>query len=140
MFYRLPASHREAILERGAHILLVDDDLDSLKVHCAILQTAGFEVEMAPDGISAITAARYRRPDLVLLDLMMPGMDGGEVLQQLRRDERLRNVPVVALTGVPEWLQDHRHAAAEFDGILLKPVPQDLLISEIFRLLSLAEG
>ena len=122
-------------MQPATHILVVDDDLDSLALHRDVLQGAGFEVETAPDGLSALRICRRRRPQLVLLDLLMPGMDGGEVLKQFRNDERMKLVPVVALTGVPEWLQDHRDEAAEFDEILLKPVPQDLLVQSVGRLL-----
>jgi two-component system, cell cycle response regulator DivK len=125
-------------VQAGTHILVVDDDLDSLAMHRDVLQSAGFEVETAPDGVSALRASRRRKPQLVLLDLLMPGMNGGEVLKQLRNDERTKLVPVIALTGVPEWLQDHRDEAAEFDEILLKPVPQDLLVQSVGRLLAAA--
>jgi two-component system, cell cycle response regulator DivK len=127
-------------VERGVHILLVDDDSASLSVHRAVLEAAGFCVGTASDGPSALRASRARKPHLILLDLMMPGMDGGEVLRRLRKDERTRTVPVVALTGVPEWLQDHRDAAADFDGILLKPVPDDVLIQETWRLIAPVHG
>ncbi len=118
-------------METGTHIVLVDDDLASLTMHRDVLHGAGFEVATAPDGITGLRVCRRRKPQLVLLDLVMPGMDGAEVLHQLRNDERTKAVPVIALTGVPEWLQDHRHAAAEFDRVLLKPVPPDLLIQAV---------
>lgn len=120
-------------MEATTHIVVVDDDLDSLTMHRDALHGAGFAVETACDGVSALRLCRTRRPQVVLLDLVMPGMDGGEVLRHLRNDERTRTVPVIALTGVPEWLQDHRTAAAQFDDILLKPVPPDLLIQAVWR-------
>ncbi len=123
-------------MESGTHILLVDDDASSLSMHRQVLESAGFSVETAEDGVSGLRACRARKPQVVLLDLLMPGMDGGEVLQLLRKDERTKAVPVIALTGVPEWLQDHRHAAAEFDGILLKPVPHDVLLQAIWRFIT----
>jgi two-component system, cell cycle response regulator DivK len=97
---------------------------------------AGFRVETARDGVSALSACRRGKPQLVLLDLLMPGVDGGEVLRQLRTDDRTKTIPVIALTGVPEWLQSHRSSASEFDGILLKPVPESLLIATICRFLA----
>jgi two-component system, cell cycle response regulator DivK len=123
-------------VDAGTHILLVDDDPASVAMHRDILHGAGFQVDTAVDGMSALRACRTRRPQIVLLDLLMPGMDGGEVLKQLRNDERTKMVPVIALTGVPEWLQDHREASAEFDHILLKPVPPDLLIQAIWRFIA----
>ena len=126
-------------MEAGTYILLVDDDLSSLNMHRDILVGAGFAVETASDGVDALRACRTRKPHLVLLDLLMPGMDGGEVLKELRSDERMKAVPVIALTGVPEWLQDHRDASAEFDDVLLKPVPPELLIQAIWRMQTLSE-
>ena len=123
-------------MEPSTHILIVDDDLASLAMHRDILLSAGFQIETAPDGISALSACRNRKPHLVLLDLLMPGLDGGEVLKQLRGDDRTKTIPVIALTGVPEWLQSHRSSAAEFDGVLLKPVPESLLIETICRLVA----
>jgi CheY-like chemotaxis protein len=122
-------------VEAGTYILLVDDDFSSLTMHRDILLGAGFVVETASDGVSALRACRSRTPQLILLDLLMPGMDGGEVLKQLRNDERTKMVPVIALTGVPEWLQAHRDASAEFEDVLLKPVPPDLLIRAIWETL-----
>jgi CheY-like chemotaxis protein len=123
-------------VEAVTHILVVDDDLGSLTMHRDALQGAGFQVETASDGVSALRSCRARKPQVVLLDLLMPGMDGGEVLQQLRLDDRTKTVPVIALTGVPEWLQDHRNASTEFDDILLKPVPPDLLVEAVWRCLA----
>lgn len=125
-------------MQGSTHILLVDDDLASLTMHRDVLQDAGFQVETASDGVSALRACRDRRPQLVLLDLVMPGMDGAEVLQQLRNDDRTRILPVIALTGVPEWLQAHREASGEFDHILFKPVPPDLLIDAVWRVVAAA--
>ena len=125
-------------METSTQILVVDDDGASLAMHRDVLQGAGFQVETAPDGVSALRMCRTRKPQLVLLDLVMPGLDGGEVLHQLRSDERTRAIRVIALTGVPEWLQSHRTSAAEFDDILLKPAPESLLIEAVCRLIAAA--
>lgn len=61
----------------------------------------------------------------------MPGMDGGEVLAQLRRDPRTNTVPIVAVTGVPEWLDEHPELVKQFDGVLVKPVTSETLMHEI---------
>jgi two-component system, cell cycle response regulator len=126
-------SSAEGNVEATTQILIVDDDAASLALHRDVLQCAGFQVETAPDGVAALWICRTRKPQLVLLDLLMPGIDGGEVLQRLRNDERTKTIPVIALTGVPEWLQSHRTSVAEFDDILLKPVPEALLIERVCR-------
>ena len=115
---------------RGAHILITDDDGDSREMYRQMLEVAGFHVETASSGASALRSARVRQPDLILMDLVMPGMDGGLVLKELRADERTSAVPVLALTGVPEWLDDYT-GEARFDSVLTKPVEADRLISEI---------
>jgi CheY-like chemotaxis protein len=117
-------------------ILIVDDDPYALAIHRYLLESLGWAVETAANGAEAIRLARDHRPDAILLDLMMPGMDGGAVLRQLRSDPRTRLIPVIALTGDPALLQDHGETASEFDSILLKPVPHDDLIRQILRVIS----
>jgi CheY-like chemotaxis protein len=114
-------------------ILLIDDDEDSRVVYKGMLEWAGFLVDIAADGMAGLRTARNDPPDVILLDLIMPGIDGGMVLQQLRAMPRTRAIPLIALTGVPEWLQDHAQQAARFDGVLIKPVESGLLIHEITR-------
>jgi CheY-like chemotaxis protein len=112
-------------------ILLVDDDPDSLEVHRQILEWFGWSVETATNGPDALIAARRDKPDAILLDLAMPGMDGGAVLAALRRDDGTKAIPVIALTGVPEWLEDRRDLAYPFDDVVFKPVPNDMLVRRI---------
>ena len=126
----LPAFGLRAVPIR---ILLIDDDEDSRVVYKTMLEWAGFVVDVAANGIAGLRTARTHPPDVILLDLVMPGVDGGTVLQQLRAMPRTRAIPLIALTGVPVWLQDHASRAAGFDGCLIKPVASDSLIDEITR-------
>ena len=82
------------------HVLVVDDDPTVSDVVRRYLELAGFEATMAADGLSALAAVRERRPDLVVLDLMLPGMDGLEVCRRLRDDDA--GVPVIMLTALGE--------------------------------------
>ncbi len=80
------------------HVLIVDDEPNIVLSLEFLLQQAGFTVATAADGDQALEQARLRRPDVVLLDIMLPGMDGYEVCEELREDPALAAVPVIMLT------------------------------------------
>jgi CheY-like chemotaxis protein len=113
-------------------ILLVDDDEDIRAVLALVLAAAGHQVEQARDGVDALARLRRVVPDLMLLDMMMPRMDGEELLRTVRRDRRLADVPVVLLSGH----QSAREKAAELgaDGCLVKPIELEDLVATIDRL------
>ena len=79
-------------------ILLVDDEKEVVDILSKFLLKEGFEVEVATDGKTALELARKFLPNLIVLDVMMPGMDGGEVMSEIEEDEKLRRIPVVFLT------------------------------------------
>lgn len=79
-------------------ILIVDDEPDVLKILGKRLEKTGYEIIEARNGKEAIEKAKKERPDLVLLDLMMPDLDGGEVAQILSEDETTKNIPIIYLT------------------------------------------
>jgi len=85
---------------RGARILLVDDQPANLDVLCELLEAEGYEISLAPNGEVALKIAFHgdTAPDLILLDVMMPGMDGYEVCRRLKRDEATREIPVIFVT------------------------------------------
>ena len=83
-------------------ILAVDDELDVLLIVKTALQTEGFEVETASNGPDALKLAKETNPDLILLDVMMPGMTGFEVLKELKKHDATATTPVIMLTGVSE--------------------------------------
>jgi CheY-like chemotaxis protein len=84
-------------------ILVVDDDPDIVEVLRCALHDAGYEVATAVDG-AALSLAHERRPDVILLDLLMPGMDGGEVSRRLRADPTTAPIPIIAMSATPQWL------------------------------------
>lgn len=84
----------------GAHILVVDDERDLTELVAINLQLAGYRTSIAHDGVDAIAAIAEERPDLVLLDVMMPRLDGWGVLAALQKDEETRDLPVVMLTAL----------------------------------------
>src|SRR5512135_2787825 len=84
----------------AGNVLIVDDQAASLEAMAEALRPLGYEVWQALDGVTALAIARERQPDVILLDIMMPGMDGYEVCRRLKEDEETRLVPVVFLTGL----------------------------------------
>ncbi len=92
-----------------------------------VLKYEGFDVVFAEDGIKALEMARNARPDIILLDHLMPKMDGREVLGELKGDENTSGIPVLVLTGMPER-DSENWEGAEFVG---KPFTPDELIAKI---------
>ena len=85
--------------EEKRRILLVDDESTILTVVRKRLEISGFAVAIAADGFEALAKARVERPDLIVLDLMMPKMDGLQVCAEIKQDPRCRGIPVVIFTG-----------------------------------------
>lgn len=116
-------------------IALVEDNDDNRALIAAILDDA-FELVEYIDGPSALTGIAGLRPDLVLLDISLPGMDGIEVLARLRGHEDLRELPVVVLTAHAMRGDRERFLALGFDAYIGKPiVDEDELLATIHRLL-----
>jgi PAS domain S-box-containing protein len=111
----------------GAKILLVDDNQDVARLLAAMLNYSGHEVQIAGDGPSAIEAARQSRPQVILLDIGLPGMNGYELAERLRMDEGLDGVLLVALTGYGQEEDRRRSQEAGFDHHLVKPVRLEML-------------
>jgi len=100
-----PAGMAGGVKSRGAAggvtsavVLVVDDDEDNIRIVSSILLARGFEVRLARDGRSALESIRQQRPDLVLLDVLMPGLDGMQVLDHIRANPQSSSVPVIMLT------------------------------------------
>lgn len=115
----------------GKHILVIEDETEMIELMRLILSRRGYEVHGAPGGVEGIKMVRELHPDLVLLDLMMPVMDGWEVYQQIRADESTRNIPVIVVTAkaqnIDKVLGLH---IAKVEDYLAKPFsPQELLAS-----------
>lgn len=83
------------------HVLVVDDAADTRELFALHFMSQGFDVETAPDGIAAIEAARRLHPDIIVMDVMMPCLDGIRATRELKRDPRTANIPVVLLTAYP---------------------------------------
>lgn len=117
-------------------VLIVDDYQDAVDVWELYLRASGFEVLTAPDGPTAITVAMTRLPDLVVLDLELPGRSGIEVSAVLRAQESTRHIPLIAATGYSHIKQLDLARKSGFDAIVLKPCEPGVLVAEIRRLLA----
>jgi CheY-like chemotaxis protein len=108
--------------------LIADDDADILWLISLTLERDGYEVVTAKDGPAALESVLDRVPHLVVLDLMMPGIDGCEVTRRLRAEEATRDVPIMIVTALAEESQAAKALAAGADAYLSKPFsPRELL-------------
>jgi CheY-like chemotaxis protein len=108
-------------------IVLVEDHEDSRQLLKMLLETKGFSVVEASDGFSAITAIQGTQPDVALVDIGLPGMDGYEVARTIRADASLDRLVLVALTGYGRETDVRRAKAAGFNHHLTKPVRPEVL-------------
>jgi CheY-like chemotaxis protein len=116
-------------------VLVVDDTATSRELIRAVLENTGYEVSEAGDGYEAVRIARQTQPDLILLDLQMPNLDGYGALKIIRGDPRLATLPVVALTANAMQGDREKALSAGFTSYISKPVKLSLLRSELARLL-----
>jgi DNA-binding response OmpR family regulator len=117
-------------------ILLADDSVTIQKVVELTFSDKNYEVTTVGDGESAIRMAREKRPDIILLDVIMPGMDGYEVCSVLKQDAELKAVPVLLLTGTFEVFDTERSQRVGADGYITKPFESQELIARVRRLVS----
>jgi CheY-like chemotaxis protein len=123
--------------DRAPLILVVDDYQDAREMYAEYLQFSGFRVAEARNGNEAIEQAFELKPDLILMDLSLPGMDGWEATRQLKSDERTKNIPVVALTGHALAGASEGAKRAGCDSFVTKPCLPDDLVVEVRRMLNL---
>jgi two-component system, cell cycle response regulator DivK len=121
--------------DKAPLVLVVDDYEDAREMYSEYLEFSGFRVAEARNGIEALEKAFELVPDLILMDLSLPGMDGWEATRRLKADERTKRIPVVALTG--HALAGHSEGArqAGCDAFVTKPCLPDALVVEIRRML-----
>jgi two-component system cell cycle response regulator len=122
----------------GARILVIDDDPVNAELAGYLLRAFGHEPVLALGGEPAIDEARNRVPDLVLCDIQMPGVDGFEVLRQLRGDARFTTTAIVGVTALAMVGDHEKIIAGGFDGYLTKPITPETFVEEIERYLPAA--
>jgi CheY-like chemotaxis protein len=116
-------------------VLLVEDNADNQFIYSAMLRHAGYDVLVAIDGPQGLTLGREQSPDLVLMDISIPGMDGLEVTRQLKADPTTRRTPIVALTAHALPSDRLRAMEAGCDAYLAKPIAPPQVLDEVRRLI-----
>ena len=114
----------------GPLILVVEDDSNAAELLIHYLRSAGYETELAGDGVVAVEKARRLRPAAITLDVLLPKIDGWNVLAELKLDEVTQDIPVVVVSGVDEQAHGRALGAADY---LMKPVNRDALIARLNR-------
>ena len=133
----VPVTMIAAVLA-GRRILVVDDEPDVRTFLTAVLEDNGATVFAAADGDECLALARKERPDLITLDLSMPGMDGGKVFDAIRKDPELAKIPVCIITGKPELRKlIYERDVPPPEGYLDKPVNEETLLTNIHRILDI---
>jgi len=103
-------------------ILVVEDNAANMKLAVFLLESAGHSVLSAKDAEAGLTLARDEQPNLILMDIQLPGMDGLQATAKLKRDDSTRSIPVVALTALAMKGDEERIRAAGCDGYIAKPI------------------
>jgi len=120
--------HEEVSMEKKAHILVVDDEQYVLELIKSTLEPEGYTITTASDGRSALSWLREHRPDLVLLDIKMPDLNGYQVLEHIRKQS---DVPVIMLTGVLEPTAVQQSVGLGADDYIRKPFSPQVLLARI---------
>jgi len=116
-------------------ILIVDDMQDIRDLYSAYLSSQGFRPELATNGFEALSKATVMGPDVIVMDLNLPELDGWEATRRLKANDLTRSIPVIALTGLPVSHSKAKALEAGCDGFLTKPCYPDALADEIRRVL-----
>jgi CheY-like chemotaxis protein len=138
-----PASRRRAPARKEPPrplVLVVDDFTGAREVYSRLLKASGYEVEAAASGEEAIEKAIASQPDLVLMDLVMPGVDGWEAIRRLRADSRTSDSRILIITGTTNSEAAQTAKRAGCDAFLLKPVLPETLLEVVRGVLAKRSG
>lgn len=117
-------------------ILLVDDEPDALEIYSMRLEVTGYEVIKADDGEKALEMAKSENPDLIILDLMLPKIEGYDVCRTLKFDDGYKNIPIVILSALSQSADRQKAIDAGADDYFSKPVDFSTLLNRIAKLIS----
>ena len=122
----------------GRKILVADDEPDFITFISAILEDNGATVIKAHDGLQALELARKEKPDLITLDISMPGKSGAEVFDEIKKDENLNKIPICIITGNPDLRKlIYEHPQGHPEGYMDKPVTEERILTNIKKILEL---
>lgn len=120
-------------------ILYVEDNPQNMRIIEKILTQNGYEVLQAINGVSGVEVAQEQKPDLILMDINLPDIDGLEATTRIKSNPELESIPVVALTGHASYGDEERARGAGCDGYLSKPVSRARLIEEVQQFLNIGD-
>ena len=119
----------------GKKILVVEDSTTQRKIICKMLSQSGYRTMQASDGYEAIVTVGKEKPDLILLDIIMPGMDGYKVMSAIKEKEGMKNVPIIMLTSRDKLIDKMRGKVSGTNEYLTKPFKSEELIAKIDKYL-----
>ena len=122
----------------GQKILVVEDNELNLKLFCDLLRVHGYEAEPVRDGREAVERARAFAPDLIVMDIQMPHISGLELIEQMKGDEELRSIPIMAVTAYAGKGDEERIRAAGAEGYVSKPISVMRFVEAVAGLLEAA--
>lgn len=117
-------------------ILLIEDDKDTVRAMAVRLKAHGYSLAVAHDAISAIASARKEKPDLVVLDLGLPGGDGFVVIERLKSNVDLMLIPIIVVSGRDPLINEHRALEAGAEVFFQKPVDNDDFLAAVEKAIS----
>ena len=123
---------------RGPLVLVVDDYRDAREMYAQYLEASGFRVAEASTGVEAVRIARELKPDCILMDLALPGIDGWEATRQIKADGATAKIPIIAITGHTSELASRDARAAGCAAFVIKPALPDAVVSEVRRVMGVA--
>lgn len=126
--------------EYRKHILLVEDNDDNASVYQMALEHAGYRVTRAADGEQALRLVRLIRPDLIIMDISLPKLDGWQVTAAIKQDPALKSIPIVAVTAHAFDTDRQKARLLGFSGYLPKPVEPRRVLAEVGQLIGAAQA
>ena len=125
---------------REPYILIIDDDRDMVEALKIILEEKSYRVDVAFDGRQGLEAIRRKKPDLIILDLLLPGEDGTAICTHLKHCPRYQDIPILVVTALAKRMEDKifsrtQQKALEADGYLDKPINLQNLLEKVKKLL-----
>jgi two-component system cell cycle response regulator DivK len=122
----------------GGKILVVEDNELNLKLFCDLLRAHGYQAEPVRDGREALARARDFLPDLIVMDIQMPHISGLEIIEQVKADEELRSIPIMAVTAYAAKGDEERIREAGAEGYVSKPISVIRFVEAVAGLLAAA--
>jgi len=122
-------------MSRKSKILIIDDDPDALETMAAILETRNYEVLTTLSGLEGISKACKEKPNLIIMDVMMPGLDGFTACKMIKENEEIKDIPVILLTGKGMVGDVEMGFAAGASDFMIKPIDWDTLFLKIEKLI-----